>query len=149
MSLCCYGFPSILVLLYKLWAIWNFVICVGSLRYWYQRNKVDFLVSQSAVWNDDAVQGSLDCAAFWVKDLPFVKSLSGYWKFFIADRPSNVPTSFYESEFHDSEWKNLPGKCSCLSAYMLFVKRLCIHCVLFPHCVCLSTSSCSLYFALL
>ncbi|KAG2396533.1 hypothetical protein LR48_Vigan08g004000 [Vigna angularis] len=80
----------------------------GSLRYWYQRNKVDFLVSQSAVWNVDAVQGSLDCAAFWVKDLPFVKSLSGYWKFFIADRPSNVPTNFYESEFHDSEWKNLP-----------------------------------------
>jgi len=93
--------------------IWNFVMCVGSLKYWYQRNKVDFLVSQSAVWNDDAVQGSLDCAAFWVKDLPFVKSLSGYWKFFIADRPSNVPTNFYETEFHDSEWKNLPGKCLC------------------------------------
>ncbi|XP_027356698.1 uncharacterized protein LOC113866018 isoform X2 [Abrus precatorius] len=80
----------------------------GSLKYWYQRNKVDFLVSQSAVWNDDAVQGSLDCAAFWVKNLPFVKSLSGYWKFFLADNPDNVPSNFYESEFHDSEWKTLP-----------------------------------------
>ncbi|KAG4977461.1 hypothetical protein AAZX31_13G179000 [Glycine max] len=80
----------------------------GSLKYWYQRNKVDFLASQSAVWNDDAVQGSLDCAAFWVKDLPFVKSLSGYWKFFIADSPNNVPTYFYESEFQDSGWKTLP-----------------------------------------
>lgn len=56
----------------------------GSLRYWYQRNKVDHLVSNSAVWNDDAVQGALDCAAFWVKDLPFVQSLSGLWKFFLA-----------------------------------------------------------------
>ncbi|KAK7317355.1 hypothetical protein RJT34_01507 [Clitoria ternatea] len=80
----------------------------GSLNYWYQRNKVDFLVSQSAVWNDDAVQGSLDCAAFWVKDLPFVKSLSGFWKFFIADSPYDVPTNFYETEFQDSEWKTLP-----------------------------------------
>jgi len=122
---------------YELWAICNFVICVGSLKYWYQRNKVDFLASQSAVWNDDAVQGSLDCAAFWVKDLPFVKSLSGYWKFFIADRPSNVPANFYETEFHDSEWKNLPGKC----LYVICITPL--------HFVCLISSPCSLNFSLL
>lgn len=107
------------------------MICVGSLKYWYQRNKVDFLVSQSAVWNDDAVQGSLDCAAFWVKDLPFVKSLSGYWKFSIANNPNNVPTNFYENKFQDSEWKTLPGKCCLyLSSYILFVKQFCLKCVI-------------------
>ncbi|XLT06049.1 hypothetical protein HN51_044798 [Arachis hypogaea] len=79
-----------------------------SLRYWYKRNKVDFLASKFAVWNDDAIQGSLDCAAFWVKDLPFVKSLSGYWKFFLANNPDNVPNEFYGNEFQDSEWKTLP-----------------------------------------
>ena len=79
---------------------------------------MDFLASQSAVWNDDAVQGSLDCAAFWVKDLPFVKSLSGYWKFFIADSPNNVPTYFYESEFQDSGWKTLPGRCDSSGCYI-------------------------------
>jgi len=114
------------------------VIRLGSLKYWYQRNKVDFLVSQSAVWNDDAVQGSLDCAAFWVKDLPFVKSLSGYWKFFIADRPSNVPTNFYESDFHDSEWKNLPGKCLCLSGICYRKTPL--------HSLCIISSLCLLNF---
>lgn len=80
----------------------------GSLKYWYQRNKVDFLVSQSAVWKDDAVNGALDSAAFWVKDLPFVKSLSGYWKFYLASNPSNVPAKFHDSEFQDSEWSTLP-----------------------------------------
>ncbi|KDP40530.1 hypothetical protein JCGZ_24529 [Jatropha curcas] len=80
----------------------------GSLRYWYQRNKVDVLVSKSAVWNDDAVQAALDSAAFWVKDLPFVKSLSGFWKFFLAPGPTSVPAKFYDPSFQDSEWKNLP-----------------------------------------
>ncbi|XP_011000564.1 PREDICTED: beta-galactosidase-like [Populus euphratica] len=80
----------------------------GSLRYWYQRNKVDHLVSNSAVWNDDAVQGALDCAAFWVKDLPFVQTLSGLWKFFLASDPASVPNKFYGTAYEDSEWENLP-----------------------------------------
>uniref|UniRef100_A0A5B7BXV9 beta-galactosidase n=1 Tax=Davidia involucrata TaxID=16924 RepID=A0A5B7BXV9_DAVIN len=80
----------------------------GSLRYWYERNKVDFLVSKSAVWDDAAVSGALDCAAFWVKGLPFVKSLSGYWKFLLASSPSNVPLNFYDSAFQDSTWETLP-----------------------------------------
>ena len=84
---------------------------IGSLKYWYHRNKVDFLVSKSAVWNDDAVNGALESAKFWVKDLPFVKSLSGYWKFFLASNPTSVPLKFYESEFQDREWDTLPGKC--------------------------------------
>lgn len=80
----------------------------GSLRYWYERNKVDFIASSSAVWNDDAVVGALDCAAFWVKGLPFVKSLSGYWKFYLAPGPTSVPMNFYDSSFEDSTWETLP-----------------------------------------
>lgn len=66
-------------------------------------------MANSAVWNDDAVNGALDSASFWVKSLPYVKSLSGHWKFFLASRPSKVPEKFYDSAFHDSEWKTLPG----------------------------------------
>ncbi|KAF8395685.1 hypothetical protein HHK36_019635 [Tetracentron sinense] len=80
----------------------------GSLKFWYERNKVDFLVSSSAVWNDDAVHGALDSAGFWVKGLPFVKSLSGYWKFFLAPSPSSVPMKFYDCAFEDSMWETLP-----------------------------------------
>ncbi|KAF2322515.1 hypothetical protein GH714_017392 [Hevea brasiliensis] len=77
----------------------------GSLKYWYERNKVDVLVSKSAVWNDDAVQGALDSAAFWAKDLPFVKSLSGFWKFFLAPSPTKIPMKFYDPAFQDSGGK--------------------------------------------
>lgn len=70
---------------------------------------MDHLASKSAVWNDDAVQQALDCAAFWVKDLPFVKSLSGFWKFFLAPNPTSVPDKFYDPAFEDAEWKTLPG----------------------------------------
>ncbi|KAF5729323.1 beta-galactosidase [Tripterygium wilfordii] len=79
----------------------------GSLKFWYERTKVDVSVSNSAVWNDDAILGSLDSAAFWVKGLPFVKSLSGYWKFFLAPSPSSVPENFYNVAFQDSEWDKL------------------------------------------
>ncbi|KAJ4847213.1 hypothetical protein Tsubulata_008458 [Turnera subulata] len=59
----------------------------GSLRYWYQRNQVNHLVSKSAPWNEDAVQEALDSAAFWVKDLPFMHGF---------DRPiyTNIPYPF-------------------------------------------------------
>ncbi|XP_024021112.1 uncharacterized protein LOC21406722 isoform X1 [Morus notabilis] len=80
----------------------------GSLKYWYERNKVNFLVANSAVWNDDAVHGALDSAAFWVKDLPFIKSLSGYWKFLLAPSPNKVPENFYDSGFQDFDWGTLP-----------------------------------------
>ncbi|XP_010554482.1 PREDICTED: uncharacterized protein LOC104824194 [Tarenaya hassleriana] len=80
----------------------------GSLRYWYQRNNVDLTVAKSAVWNDDAVQAALDSAAFWVDGLPFVKSLSGYWKFFLASSPTGVPEKFFDCAFSDSEWASLP-----------------------------------------
>lgn len=91
------------------------MIVLGSLRYWYQRNNVDLTVSKSAVWNDDAVQGALDSAASWVEGLPFVKSLSGYWKFHLAPGPANVPQKFYDAAFSDSDWKALPGQFLFLS----------------------------------
>lgn len=80
----------------------------GSLKYWYERNKVDVLVSKSAVWDDDAVSGSIECAKFWVQDLPFVKSLSGHWKFILAQSPSTAPSNFHDSEFQDSTWETIP-----------------------------------------
>lgn len=80
----------------------------GSLRYWHERSKVNLVASQSAVWDDDAVSQALACAAFWVKDLPFVKSLSGYWNFLLASSPASVPSNFYDISFQDSTWDKLP-----------------------------------------
>lgn len=88
------------------------------MRYWYERSKVDFLVSSSAVWNDDAVSSALDCTAYWVKGLPFVKSLSGRWKFFLAPNPANVPVNFCDNTFEDSSWDTLPGKCNQVIFHM-------------------------------
>ncbi|KAK3189234.1 hypothetical protein Dsin_028795 [Dipteronia sinensis] len=52
-----------------------------------------------------AVDGcpALDCAAYWAKGLPFVKSLSGHWKFFLASCPASVPKNFYDVALQDSE----------------------------------------------
>ncbi|KAH0468778.1 hypothetical protein IEQ34_002010 [Dendrobium chrysotoxum] len=74
----------------------------GSLRYWYNRSKVDFLLSNSAVWNDEAISHALGSAEFWAKGLPFVKSLSGYWKFFLASSPASIPVDFHVIGFDDS-----------------------------------------------
>lgn len=83
---------------------------IGSLKYWYERNKVDISVSNSAVWDDDAVHEALTSAAFWTNGLPFVKSLSGHWKFFLASSPADVPLNFHKSSFQDSKWEAIPGK---------------------------------------
>lgn len=80
----------------------------GSLKYWYERNKVDVSVSNSAVWDDDAVHEALNSAAFWTNGLSFVKSLSGYWKFFLAPSPTDVPLNFHKSSFQDSKWEAIP-----------------------------------------
>nr|XP_009775632.1 PREDICTED: beta-galactosidase-like [Nicotiana sylvestris]XP_009775633.1 PREDICTED: beta-galactosidase-like [Nicotiana sylvestris]XP_009775634.1 PREDICTED: beta-galactosidase-like [Nicotiana sylvestris] len=80
----------------------------GSLRYWNERNKVDLLASKSAVWDDDAVSRALDCAAYWVNGLPFVKSLSGFWKFWLAPGPSDIPLNFCDISFQDSSWGTIP-----------------------------------------
>ncbi|OWM90042.1 hypothetical protein CDL15_Pgr026955 [Punica granatum] len=80
----------------------------GSLKFWYERSKVDYVAANVAVWDDEAVDGALTCAAFWVKDLPYVRSLSGYWKFFMAPSPNDVPANFHGRTFQDSDWDNLP-----------------------------------------
>lgn len=67
------------------------------------------MVANSAVWDDGAVPEALDCAARWVEGLPFVKSLSGYWNFFLAPSPPAVPSNFYDSSFQDSTWSKIPG----------------------------------------
>ncbi|KAJ0977504.1 hypothetical protein J5N97_012978 [Dioscorea zingiberensis] len=82
----------------------------GCLRYWYEHSKVDYVISDSAVWNDDAVLGALENAALWVKDLPFVMSLSGHWKFLLAPSPESVPVKFYSNSFNDTVWETLPGR---------------------------------------
>lgn len=71
---------------------------------------MNFLNSNDAVWNDDAVVGALECAACWVKGLPFLQSLSGSWKFFLSSSPENVPANFFDGNFDDSAWDTLPGK---------------------------------------
>ncbi|KAH6803430.1 glycoside hydrolase family 2 protein [Perilla frutescens var. frutescens] len=80
----------------------------GSLKYWYERNKVNILVSKEAVWDDEAVARAIDCAAYWVNNLPFVKSLSGNWKFHLATSPCDAPTEFYDGSFQDSTWDSIP-----------------------------------------
>ena len=80
-----------------------------SLRYWLERNKVGLSASNLATWDDNAVAEALNCASSWVKGLPFVKSLSGHWKFHLASGPSGVPQNFYHSEFHDNDWGTVPG----------------------------------------
>ncbi|KAF3663435.1 hypothetical protein FXO37_11993 [Capsicum annuum] len=42
-----------------------------------------------------------------VEDLPFVKSLSGIWKFWLALGPCNVPLNLYDSSFQDSSWETI------------------------------------------
>lgn len=75
---------------------------------------MNILVSKEAVWDDDAVVKAIDCAAYWVKNLPFVKSLSGDWKFFLASSPSDTPSKFYDDLFQDSTWSTIPGNISAL-----------------------------------
>ncbi|KZV17252.1 beta-galactosidase [Dorcoceras hygrometricum] len=80
----------------------------GSLKYWFERNKVDVLTSKAAIWDDGAIAKALDCAANWVKNLPFVRSLSGNWKFFLASKPSTVPPEFCNNLYEDSSWDTIP-----------------------------------------
>ncbi|GJM91868.1 hypothetical protein PR202_ga08286 [Eleusine coracana subsp. coracana] len=81
----------------------------GALKYWHERRNVNYLNSESAVWNDDAVRGALESAALWSKGLPYAQSLSGFWKFLLAPSPENVPEKFYDAHFDDSNWEALPG----------------------------------------
>lgn len=66
-------------------------------------------MAKEAVWDDDAVARAIECAEYWVKNLPFMKSLSGNWKFLLASSPSDTPSGFYDSSFQDSTWDSIPG----------------------------------------
>ena len=52
------------------------MFCIGALRFWIERNNVDFEAATLAVWEDESVSASLDCAAFWVNELPYAMSRS-------------------------------------------------------------------------
>lgn len=93
------------LILAKIWCCY----WLGSLKYWYERNKVNISVSKEAVWDDDAVARAIDCAEYWVKNLPFVRSLCGDWKFFLASNPNDTPPEFYDTSFQDSTWNTIPG----------------------------------------
>ncbi|XP_051228311.1 uncharacterized protein [Lolium perenne] len=80
----------------------------GALKYWSDRRNVSYLDAEPAVWNDDAVRGALESAAFWSQGLPYARSLSGYWKFRLAQSPESVPEKFYDAQFNDSDWEALP-----------------------------------------
>jgi beta-galactosidase len=87
---------------------------------------VSYLDAEPAVWNDDAVRGALESAAFWSQGLPYARSLSGYWKFRLAQSPESVPEKFYDAQFNDSDWEALPGTVllafpmSCFSDEMFY-----------------------------
>ncbi|KAF7040301.1 hypothetical protein CFC21_050210 [Triticum aestivum] len=80
----------------------------GALRYWRERRNVSHLDAEAAVWDDGAVHGALDSAAFWSRGLPYARSLSGHWKFRLAQSPETVPDKFYDAQFNDSDWEALP-----------------------------------------
>lgn len=80
----------------------------GALQFWRHRNSVDRHVADRAVWGDEAVSAALESASSWVDGLPFVMSLSGYWKFRMANMPEDVPEQFHTPGFDDSTWNYLP-----------------------------------------
>jgi hypothetical protein len=86
-----------------------FHISIAALKYWHERRNVNYHNADTAVWNDDAVHGALESAAFWSKGLPYAKSLSGYWKFLLSPSAESIPERFYDAQFDDSNWSALPG----------------------------------------
>jgi len=80
----------------------------AALKYWHERRNVNYHNADTAVWNDDAVRGALESAAFWSKGLPYAKSLSGYWKFLLSPSAESIPERFYYAHFDDSNWSGLP-----------------------------------------
>ncbi|KAJ7517559.1 hypothetical protein O6H91_21G029500 [Diphasiastrum complanatum] len=79
-----------------------------ALSFWEKRSKADKKSAELAVWDNNATSAALESARFWVQGLPFVLSLSGYWKFYLASKPEATPRDFYLGDFDDSFWKDLP-----------------------------------------
>jgi hypothetical protein len=88
----------------------NYFDSLGALDFWKKRSCVDRSIAERAVWADEAVQEALLSATSWVNGLPFVLSLSGYWKFHLSRCPEDVPADFHSIVFDDSLWNHLPGK---------------------------------------
>ncbi len=42
------------------------------------------------------------------EDSPFYKSLNGDWKFYWVPKPDDAPADFFEPDFNDSGWKQIP-----------------------------------------
>ena len=82
---------------------------LGALEFWKKRSSVDRSIAERAVWGEEAVQEVLQSASSWVDGLPFVLSLSGYWKFHLSSTPEDVPVNFHSIVFDDSSWNCLPG----------------------------------------
>ncbi|MCO5569308.1 hypothetical protein L7F22_023020 [Adiantum nelumboides] len=80
----------------------------GALDFWQKRTSVDKSAAGQGVWGDEVVDAALASAAFWVDGLPFVSSLSGFWKFHLASQPETVPRLFHTPSFDDSAWATLP-----------------------------------------
>ena len=88
---------------------------------------MDRSIAERAVWGDEAVQEAVQSASSWVNGLPFVLSLSGFWKFHLSSMPEEVPLKFHSIVFDDSSWDHLPGKfnlrlfvCVCAHVYTSF-----------------------------
>ncbi len=70
--------------------IYTIIFCIGALRFWIECSNVDFEGATLVVWEDESVSASLDCAAFWINELPYSMSLSGYWNFFLVPNPEEA-----------------------------------------------------------
>ncbi|KAL2609958.1 hypothetical protein R1flu_028531 [Riccia fluitans] len=80
----------------------------GALKFWRKRSEASLKMADEAVWGDAAVSEALESAAYWVKGLANVISLSGYWKFHLAPKPDEVPPGFQSEGFLDESWASLP-----------------------------------------
>ncbi|URD84095.1 Beta galactosidase small chain [Musa troglodytarum] len=79
---------------------------LGSLRYWYDRSKVDFLNSNLATWDDDAVSGALESAAFWVKGLAS-STRQVFSNFLIVVSWSKIPSNWQMHGFDRPIYTNV------------------------------------------
>ncbi|OAE24902.1 hypothetical protein AXG93_2931s1450 [Marchantia polymorpha subsp. ruderalis] len=79
-----------------------------ALKFLRGRSLLNVKDGDEAVWGDDAIAAALESAAFWVKGLTNVLSLSGYWKFHLAPKPREVPLGFQLVDFDDGSWSSLP-----------------------------------------
>lgn len=96
-----------------------FALRAEALKFLRGRSLLNVKDGDEAVWGDDAIAAALESAAFWVKGLTNVLSLSGYWKFHLAPKPREVPLGFQLVDFDDGSWSSLPGTVVLFNIYCL------------------------------